>query len=345
MAAEQQRVAEALRELMQPIAHIENPGCCPFTLLGLRRMWSRDPALYSVVADYHGWPTNFTNVNKLDGQAYCRGAVRFRSQRDLSRHVEALARRAPPFYTPPTIPPNPVEEDSEEDLGQDDDYNVTVARNLQAHVFLRDDAFSDDSLTGDEMPEPQHLTWRKICHPLPGDLPTVPERNAFRWDEDNHYYVPEFTLKPGENELDLYFRWREFEAYFRHSPDLWVALQVDPRGNLGCHYVYVGPYITAEHRRALNNLIFERGGFNMFQMLAALLPPTATLVCYADMLTWPHTVAARRLTSGRLIYNKYLLFSRGGYPVPDPDPTVTYTVNLSQAMQLSMAPFDSETEM
>ena len=126
MTAEQQRVAEALRELMQPIAHMENPGCCPFTLLGLRRMWSRDPELYSVVADYHGWPTDFPKNKRLDGKVFCKGAVRFRSQRDLSRHVEALARRAPAFYSPPSIPSNPVEDDSEDDFGQDD--NDTLMR-------------------------------------------------------------------------------------------------------------------------------------------------------------------------------------------------------------------------
>ena len=135
MTAEQQRVAEALRELMQPIAHMENPGCCPFTLLGLRRMWSRDPALYSVVADYHGWPTNFTNVNKLDGQAFCRGAVRFRSQRDLSRHVDALAGRATRLSTPRTnAAPTPVEDDDEDESSDDDD---ATSRNLQAHVVLQ----------------------------------------------------------------------------------------------------------------------------------------------------------------------------------------------------------------
>ena len=136
MTAEQQRIAEALRELCQPILNEEDPGCCPFTLVGLTRMWHRNPELYSMVADYHGWPTNLANPNHpQDGQAYCRGAVTFRSQRALFRHVEALARRAPPFYSPPSIPPNPVEDDSEEDFGQDDN-DDDDARNLQAHVVL-----------------------------------------------------------------------------------------------------------------------------------------------------------------------------------------------------------------
>ena len=131
---EQQRIVEALRELMQPIAHMENPGCCPFTLLGLRRMWSRDPALYSVVADYHGWPTDFPKNKRLDGKVFCKGAVRFRSQRDLSRHVDALAGRAPPLSTPPTNTPTPVEDDDEDELSDDDD---DTSRNLQAHVVLQ----------------------------------------------------------------------------------------------------------------------------------------------------------------------------------------------------------------
>ena len=85
---------------------------------------------------------------------------------------------------------------------------------------------------------------------MPGELPAVPERNSFRWEQDNNFYVPEFMLKPGENELDLYFRWREFETYFRHCPDLCMALKVDPKGNFDCHYDYVGPYITTAHRQA-----------------------------------------------------------------------------------------------
>ena len=135
MHAEQPRIAEALRELCQPILNEEDPGCCPFTLVGLTRMWHRNPELYSMVADYHGWPTNLANVNRLDGTVFCKGAVRFRSQRDLSRHVEALARRAPAFYSPPANPPNPVEDDSEDDFGQDDN-DDNDARNLQAHVIL-----------------------------------------------------------------------------------------------------------------------------------------------------------------------------------------------------------------
>ena len=131
---EQQRIVEALRELMQPIAHMENPGCCPCTLVGLKRMWRHNRELYSVVADYHGWPTNLANVNQLDGKAFCKGAVSFTTQFALRRHVDALAGRAPPFYTPPTNAPTPVEDDDEDELSDDDD---DTSRNLQAHVVLQ----------------------------------------------------------------------------------------------------------------------------------------------------------------------------------------------------------------
>ena len=88
-----------------------------------------------MVADYHGWPTNLANVNRLDGTVFCKGAVRFRSQRDLSRHVYALAGRAPPLSTPPTNTPTPVEDDDEDELSDDDD--DINSRNLQAHVVLQ----------------------------------------------------------------------------------------------------------------------------------------------------------------------------------------------------------------
>ena len=61
--------------------------------------------------------------------------VSARPEPNLSRHVEALARRAPAFYSPPSIPSNPVEDDSEDDFGQDDNDDVD-ARNLQAHIIL-----------------------------------------------------------------------------------------------------------------------------------------------------------------------------------------------------------------
>ena len=167
----------------------------------------------------------------------------------------------------------------------------------------------------------------------------VPVQNAYWWLTDGHHYVPAFTLKPGKNELDLYLRWRQFESYFRLLPNLWVALRVDPEGNRSnCRYHYVGPYVTAEHRCALNNLIIERDGFEMFQVLTALLPPpTATLVCLNDSLS----LAAWRLPAGQLAYNRYLLDSRGGYPIPNPDPRVTYLVSISPTMQACMAPFDA----
>ena len=109
--------------------------------------------------------------------------------------------------------------------------------------------------------------------------------------------------------------------------------------NRNCRYHYVGPYVTAEHRRALNNLIIERDGFEMFQVLTALLPPpTATLVCLNDSLS----LAAWRLPAGQLLaYNRYLLDSRGGYPIPNPDPRVTYLVSISPTMQACMHPFDT----
>ena len=138
LSAKQQRIVEALRELCEPIVNEDNPGCCPFTLVGLRRMWLRDPALYSVVADYHRWPTDFTHQD-VDGKAPCTGAVRFRTQRDLRRHVDAKARTAPPFYNPPNDAPyNPVEGlDDSDEFGQDDDDDDESARNLQAHVVLQ----------------------------------------------------------------------------------------------------------------------------------------------------------------------------------------------------------------
>ena len=132
---EQQRIVEALRELMEPIAQMENPGCCPCTLVGLRRMWRQNRELYSVVAEYHGWPTNMANINQLDGKAFCKGAVSFRTQRDLIRHVDALAGRATRLSTPRTnAAPTPVEDDDEDESSDDDD---ATSRNLQAHVVLQ----------------------------------------------------------------------------------------------------------------------------------------------------------------------------------------------------------------
>ena len=105
----------------------------------------------------------------------------------------------------------------------------------------------------------------------------VPTRCAYRWQRDKRLYVPIFELRPWENDLDLFGRWRRFEMYFRSLPNLYFMLQVDPEGNFGIAYVYEGPYVTGTHRRALRNLILERGGFEWYQMLAAVLPPLGHL--------------------------------------------------------------------
>ena len=135
---DQQRIVAGLTELCEPIVNEENPGCCPFTFLGLRRMCSRDPGLYLAMADYHGWPTDFTHPVGADGNGmvYCHGATRFRSQEDLRRHVDAKARRAPAFHTP-TRSPYPVESDDLDGSDQDVDSDDEESRNLQAHVVLQ----------------------------------------------------------------------------------------------------------------------------------------------------------------------------------------------------------------
>ena len=101
-------------------------------------MRSRDPGLYSAMADYHGWPTDFKRPLGVDGngRAYCRGAIRFRSQGDLRRHVDDKARGAPAFHTP-TRNPYPVDSGDSDESGQDVDSDDEESRNLQAHVVLQ----------------------------------------------------------------------------------------------------------------------------------------------------------------------------------------------------------------
>ena len=71
MTDEQQESVDALMELlMWPVVNEFDPGCCPFTVWGLRRLHHRNPQLYSVVGwptTIHGWPTDFSNMSRLDG--------------------------------------------------------------------------------------------------------------------------------------------------------------------------------------------------------------------------------------------------------------------------------------
>ena len=123
-------VVKALRRRMQPLLNEKVPSCCPFSITGLQRMSSHNPKLYSQVAAYHNWPTDFVHLNNVATRIPCpMGSVR--SHQALHDHATTLARKAPAFYTPAQKPPHPCEEDEESD---DDDEE---ARNLQAHVVLK----------------------------------------------------------------------------------------------------------------------------------------------------------------------------------------------------------------
>ena len=122
LTEEQQLIVEALRVLIQPLLNEEIPGCCPFSIGGLRKMCKHNPELYYQVAEYHNWPTDFKHLDHQVTRVHCHGANKYQSQQALYDHAAALARRAPAF--------NPSDEDS------DDDDDLT--RNLQAHVVLRD---------------------------------------------------------------------------------------------------------------------------------------------------------------------------------------------------------------
>ena len=128
---EQEFIVKALRQLMQPLFNEKVPSCCPFSITGLQRMSSHNPKLYSQVAAYHNWPTDFVHLNNVVTRIHCHGAIQYRNHQALCDHATALARRAPAFYTPAQKPPHPCEEDEESD--DDDD----EARNLQAHVVLQ----------------------------------------------------------------------------------------------------------------------------------------------------------------------------------------------------------------
>ena len=129
---EQEFIVKALRLLMQPLLNEKVPGCCPFSITGLKKMCSYNPKLYSQMAEYHNWPTDFVHLNNQVTKVYWdHGAIQYQSQQALCDHATALACKAPAFYTPPQKPPHPCEEDEESD--DDDD----EARNLQAHVVLK----------------------------------------------------------------------------------------------------------------------------------------------------------------------------------------------------------------
>ena len=165
---------------------------------------------------------------------------------------------------------------------------------------------------------------------------TLPPRCAYRWRRDGRLYVPVFELQPWESDLDLYVRWRGFKRYFTDFPDLHIGLQVNPRGNFGMAYEYEGPYVTAEHRRALSNLILEAGGFEWYQMLTAVLPPLGRL---RVSNLYSHPVAAYREPGLLLVYTSRLSDSRR--PVRDPNPDATFLVNVSPTMRAAMHPFDT----
>ena len=188
---------------------------------------------------------------------------------------------------------------------------------------------------GDEN-EDEWLRWVNVS-PLMDAATTVPTRNAYRWY--GRYYLPVFFIRPGEvePELDLYARWKVFEDYFGPSPDLWFALQVDPMGYMGHHYRYEGPYVTAEHRRAMKSLVIEKAGCQLFQVLTAIMPPTATL----SSVEHGDDVVAWRVDGGSLVYNRCILDGRNGDPTPEYNPASTYTSWLTQAMRESMAPFNA----
>ena len=101
-------------------------------------MCLRDPGLYYAMADYHGWPTDFNHPPGVggNGMVYCRGAIRFRSQEALRRHVDDKARGAPAFHTP-TRSPYSVDSGDSDGSEQDIDSDDEESRNLQAHVVLQ----------------------------------------------------------------------------------------------------------------------------------------------------------------------------------------------------------------
>ena len=131
LTEEQQLMVEALRVLIQPLLDEEIPGCCPFSIGGLRKMCKHNPELYHQVAEYFNWPTDFKHLDHKVTRVHCHGANKYQSQHALYDHAAALARRAPPF-NPSTQEQHPCEAD--EDSDDDDD----LTRNLQAHVVLRD---------------------------------------------------------------------------------------------------------------------------------------------------------------------------------------------------------------
>ena len=90
---EQQFIVKALRLLMQPLLNEKVPGCCPFSITGLKRMSSHNPKLYSQVAAYHNWPTDFVHLNHVATRIPCHGSVR--SHQALYDHATTLARKAP----------------------------------------------------------------------------------------------------------------------------------------------------------------------------------------------------------------------------------------------------------
>ena len=92
--------------------------------------------------------------------------------------------------------------------------------------------------------------------------------------------------------------------------------------------------MTGAHRRALRNLILERGGFEMYQMLTAVLPPLGHL----RVLNSDH-VAAWRMPRLQLAYTTRLTDSRR--PIRDPDPDATFLVSVSPTMRVAMHPFDT----
>ena len=106
---EQEFIVKALRLLMQPLLNEKVPGCCPFSITntGLKRMSSHNPKLYSQVAAYHNWPTDFVHLNNVVTRIPCHGSIQFRSHQALYDHATTLARKAPAFYTPAQKPPHP----------------------------------------------------------------------------------------------------------------------------------------------------------------------------------------------------------------------------------------------
>ena len=212
-------------------------------------------------------------------------------------------------------------------------YTTTDDEALQHYHGL--EAQDGDEQDGDEH-EDEWLRWVNVSALL-GATTTVPTRNAYGWN--GQHYLPVFFIRPGEREpeQDLYGRWKVFEDYFGPSPDLWFALQVDPMGYMGHHYRYEGPYVTAEHRRAMKSLVIEKAGCQLFQVLTAIMPPTATL----SSVEHGDDVVAWRVDGGSLVYNRCILDGRNGDPTPEYNPASTYTSWLTQAMRESMAPFNA----